>query len=61
MALLESEDLAGGPGALVGARSASDPVIAAIATVIENSMDFFGGGSIPPTSGSHAWRTPTVF
>ncbi|MGH3078246.1 MAG: adenylate/guanylate cyclase domain-containing protein [Gaiellaceae bacterium] len=47
MALLESEDLPAAQVALARARSAGDPVIAAIATVIENSMDFFGGGSIP--------------
>ena len=47
LALLESEDLGGARTALAQARTASDPVTAAIATVVENSIDFMGGGSIP--------------
>ena len=47
IALLESEDLDEARTALAQARLASDPVTAAIATIVENSIDFFGGGSIP--------------
>ena len=47
LALLESEDLDGALTALAQARNASDPVTAAIATIVENSIDFMGGGSIP--------------
>ena len=47
VALLESEDLDEARTALARARKASDPVTAAIATVVENSLDFYGGGSIP--------------
>ncbi len=47
LVLWESDDLAEAQAALAQARLARDPVIAAIATVVENSMDFMGGGSIP--------------
>ncbi len=47
IALVESEDLDEARAALASARTATDPVIAAIATVIENSFDFYGAGSIP--------------
>jgi len=47
LALLESDDLAAAQAALAQARLTGDPVTAAIATVVENSIDFFSGGSIP--------------
>ncbi|HEU0248958.1 MAG TPA: adenylate/guanylate cyclase domain-containing protein [Gaiellaceae bacterium] len=47
LALLESDDLAAAQSALAQARLRGDPVTAAIATVVENSIDFFSGGSIP--------------
>ena len=47
LALLESDDLEEAQAALGRARLSADPVIAATATVVENSFDFFGGGSIP--------------
>ena len=47
LALLESDDLEEAQAALGRARLAADPVIAATATVVENSFDFFGAGSIP--------------
>jgi tetratricopeptide (TPR) repeat protein len=47
LALLESDDLAAAQSALAQARLTGDPVTAAIATVVENSIDFFSGGSIP--------------
>jgi len=46
IALLESEGLDEARAALARARLAADPVVAAIATVIDNSFDFFGAGSI---------------
>jgi class 3 adenylate cyclase/tetratricopeptide (TPR) repeat protein len=47
LALWESDDLASAQRALAQARMAGDPVTAAIATVVENSIDFMSGGSIP--------------
>ncbi|MGH3136443.1 MAG: ATP-binding protein, partial [Gaiellaceae bacterium] len=47
LALWESEDLAAAKRALARARLTGDPVPAAIATVVENSIDFMSGGSIP--------------
>jgi tetratricopeptide (TPR) repeat protein len=47
LALWESEDLPAAQAALARAREAGDPVTGAIATVIENSIDFMSGGSIP--------------
>ena len=47
MALWESEDLDEARTALDHARRAADPVTAAIASVVENSIDFMGGGTIP--------------
>jgi class 3 adenylate cyclase/tetratricopeptide (TPR) repeat protein len=47
LALLESDDLAAAQSALAHARLKGDPVTAAIATVVENAIDFFSGGSIP--------------
>ena len=47
IALLESESLDEAQAALARARLSLDPVIAATATVVETSFDFFGGGSIP--------------
>ncbi|HSF60541.1 MAG TPA: hypothetical protein VLA69_02505, partial [Gaiellaceae bacterium] len=46
LALLESDDLKAARSALAQARLSDDSVTAAIATVVENSIDFFGGGSI---------------
>ena len=47
LALWESDDLAAALRALAQARTTGDPVTAAIATVVENSIDFMSGGSIP--------------
>jgi class 3 adenylate cyclase/tetratricopeptide (TPR) repeat protein len=47
IALLESEGLDEALAAIALARKAADPVVAATATVIENSFDFFGAGSMP--------------
>ncbi len=47
MALWESEDLDEARTALGHARRVADPVTAAIASVVENSIDFMGGGTIP--------------
>jgi tetratricopeptide (TPR) repeat protein len=47
MALWESDDLDEARTALDHARRADDPVTAAIASVVENSIDFMGGGTIP--------------
>ncbi len=47
IALLESEGLDEARAALARARLAADPVVAATATVIDNTLDFFGAGSIP--------------
>ena len=47
IALLESEGLDEARAALARACVAADPVVAATATVIDNTFDFFGAGSIP--------------
>jgi class 3 adenylate cyclase/tetratricopeptide (TPR) repeat protein len=47
LALWESEDLAAAQTALAQARLAGNPVTAAIATVVENAVDFMSGGPIP--------------
>ena len=47
LALLESEGLEEARAALALALRAPDPVIAATATVIDNSFDFFGAGTMP--------------
>jgi tetratricopeptide (TPR) repeat protein len=47
MALWESEGLDEARTSLAQARRAADPVTAAIASVVENSIDFMAGGSIP--------------
>jgi class 3 adenylate cyclase/tetratricopeptide (TPR) repeat protein len=47
MALWESEGLEEARTSLAQARRAADPVTAAIASVVENSIDFMAGGSIP--------------
>ena len=46
MAFFESDDLAQGQTALAHARRSGEPVIAAIATLVENAFDFFSGGSM---------------
>ena len=46
LALWESEDLAAAHRALAQARMARDPITSAIATLVENSIDFMSGGSI---------------
>ncbi len=48
LALWESDDLAAALRALAQARTTGDPVTAAIATVVENSIDFMSGGSMSP-------------
>jgi class 3 adenylate cyclase/tetratricopeptide (TPR) repeat protein len=46
LALWESDDLAAALRALAQARTTGDPVTAATATVVENSIDFMSGGSM---------------
>mgnify|MGYP000049964235 CR=1 FL=1 len=46
LALLESDELPRARAALAQARTHGDPVTAAIATVVDNSLDFHAGGAL---------------
>jgi class 3 adenylate cyclase len=47
LSLWETDELDEAARIIADARRASDPIVAAIATVVENTLDFMAGGSIP--------------